>query len=292
MTLAPNGVLTYQTTYTVTQADLDNNGGGDGYIDNIAYADSSQTMQVSDSESVPILRNVGLTFDKSLISITGGNDNALADFAGDLLNYSFTVKNLGNVTLTNLVVTDALTGLNETLASLAPGASQAYSSTYTLLQSDLDTNGGGDGRIENTATVDSNETGILTDTEAATLIYKAQVDLTKYVSVDQGATWEDANTPTGPTLLSTAGFNPLFKYTALNNGTVTLNDVILTDGAYDLNGIDPGTAKNLGNLAPGQLAEFIFEAPYTAGQNSGDAMVTATALTPVMDIDNAYYLGA
>jgi hypothetical protein len=27
------------------------------------------------------------------------------------------------------------------------------------------------------------------------------------------------------------------------------------------------------------------------GQNSGDAIVTATALAPVVDIDNAYYLG-
>ncbi|MBU3652123.1 MAG: DUF11 domain-containing protein [Limnohabitans sp.] len=291
LTLAPDGVLAYTTTYTVTQADLDNNGGGDGYIDNIAYADSAQTLQVSDSESVPILRNIGMSIDKAFTSVSGGNANGVADFAGDILNYSFTVKNLGNVTLTNVVITDALTGLNASLTSLAPGASQSYTSTYTLLQSDLDTNGGGDGRIENTATVSSNETGVLQDTEAASLIYKAQVDLTKYVSVDQGSTWQDANIPTGPTLLATAGYNPLFKYTALNNGSVTLKDVILTDSAYDLNGIDAGTTKNLGDLAPGQLAEFIFEAPFTAGQNSGDAVVTATALTPVMDIDNAYYLG-
>lgn len=104
-------------------------------------------------------------------SVSGGNTNSVADFAGDLLNYSFTVKNLGNVTLTDLVVTDALTGMYETLASLAPGASKSHTSTYTLLQSDLDTNGGGDGRIENPATVYSNETGILADTEAASIIF-------------------------------------------------------------------------------------------------------------------------
>jgi uncharacterized repeat protein (TIGR01451 family) len=291
-TLAPNGVLTYLASYTLTQADLDNNGGGDGYIDNLALADCSQTSQVSDAESVPILRNVGLSFDKAFIGVTGGNGNTLADFAGDELNYSVTVNNVGTVTLTNVVVTDALTGLNQTLATLAPGASQTYTSTYTLQQSDLDTNGGGDGRVENSATVKTNETTPVTDTEAATLIYKAQIDLTKYVSVDQGATWEDANTPTGPTLLSSVGFNPLFKYTALNNGTVTLQDVILTDANYDLNGVDPGTSVNWGDLAPGQIAQLIFEAPFSFGQNSGDATVTATALTPVIDIDNAYYLGA
>ena len=47
----------------------------------------------------------------------------------------------------NVVVTDPQTGLNETLASLAPGATQTYTSSYTLQQSDLDTNGGGDGRV-------------------------------------------------------------------------------------------------------------------------------------------------
>ena len=176
------------------------------------------------------------------------------------------------------------------VASLAPGATQTYTSSYTLLQSDLDTNGGGDGRVENLATVDTNETAPLTDTEAATIIYSAKIDLTKYVSVDQGATWHDANTPTGPTLLSSAGFNPWFKYTALNNGTVTLKDVTLTDAVYDLNGDDAGTSWDWGDLAPGQTAELIFEAPYAPGQNSGDATVTATALTPVIDIDNAQSL--
>jgi hypothetical protein len=291
-TLAPNGVLTYLTSYTLTQADLDNNGGGDGYIDNVAIATCDQTPQASDTESVPLLRNVGLSFDKAFTGVTGGNDNGLADFAGDHLNYSVTVKNVGTVTLTDVVVTDALTGMHETLASLAPGASQTYTSSYTLQQSDLDTNGGGDGRVENLATVQTNETPPVSDTEAATLTYQAEIDLTKYVSVDQGATWEDANTPTGPTLLSTAGINPLFKYTAVNNGTVTLKDVLLTDAAYDLNGGDPGTSVNWGDLAPGQTAQLIFEAPFALGQNSGDATVTATALSPVIDIDNAYYLGA
>ena len=299
-TLAPNGVLTYQVHYTLTQADLDHNGdllgGPDGYIDNIAYADSAQTAQVSDTESVPILRSIGLTFDKDFTGVTGGNGNALADCAGDELNFSMTVKNVGTVTLHNVVVTDPATGLNETLASLAPGASQSYTASYLLKQSDLDSNGGGDGRVENSATVVSNETKPVSDTEGVTVIYDAQIDLTKYVSVDQGATWQDANTATGPTLLSSAGFNPWFKYTALNNGTVTLHDATLADAAYDLNGAEAGKDWYWGDIAPGQLAEFIYQAPYTPGQNSGDAVVTAyagTTLTPmVTDIDNAYYLGA
>ncbi|WP_291939928.1 hypothetical protein [Limnohabitans sp.] len=291
LTLAPNQVLTYQSSYLLTQTDLDNNGGGDGYIDNEVFADSTQTPQVSDTESVPILRKIAMSFDKELVDVNGGNGNNLADYAGDQLNYSFTVTNQGSVTLTNVLITDAQTGLNQTLASLAPGATTVLTSSYTLTQSDLDTNGGGDGRVENTATADSDQTLPVTDLEGVTVIYNAQIDLTKYVSVDGGLTWDDANLPTGPSLSSGAGINPQFKYTALNDGTVTLTDIILIDPTYDLNGGAAGTSLNWGDLAPGQMAEFIFTAPFALGQNSGDASVTASALTPVVDIDNAYYLG-
>ena len=291
LTLAPNATQTYQTFYVLTQADLDNNGDGDGYIDNIVIADSTQTPQISDVESVPLLRSIALAFDKEFVNVTGGNGNALADHAGDALNFSFTVTNQGTVTLTNVVVIDAVTGLNQTLASLAPGGQAVFNSSYTLLQSDLDSNGGGDGRVENTATADSDQTLAVTDIEGVTVIYDARIDLTKYVSVDGGATWEDANIPTGPILSSAAGVNPLYKYTALNDGTVTLQDLTLTDGDYDLNGGADGLALDWGDLAPGLTAEFIFEAPFMLGQNSGDAIVTATALAPVVDIDNAYYLG-
>jgi len=114
LTLAPNATQTYQTFYVLTQADLDNNGGGDGYIDNIVIADSSQTAQISDVESVPLLRSIALAFDKEFLNVTGGNGNALADFAGDALNFSFTVTNQGTVTLTNVVVIDAVTAEPDT----------------------------------------------------------------------------------------------------------------------------------------------------------------------------------
>ncbi|PUE43923.1 DUF11 domain-containing protein [Limnohabitans sp. Hippo3] len=291
MTLAPNAVQVYNVSYTLTQTDLDNNGGGDGTIDNSVIADSAQTLASSDTESVPVLSSIGIAFDKDFVGVSGGNENALADFAGDVLNYSFTVTNIGSVTLTNVSVVDDLTGLSETLASLAPGVTQTYTSSYTLLQSDLDTDGDGNRQVENYATADSDQTGPLLDFEGVTVIYDAQIDLTKYVSVDGGSTWDDANTLTGPTLSASAGLNPLFKYTALNNGTVTLQDVTLTDPAYDLNGSDAGTHWSWGDLAPGVTAELIFEAPFMLGQNSGDATVVATALSPVLDIDNAYYLG-
>ena len=56
---------------------------------------------------------------------------------GDLINYNITVKNTGNVTLFQIVVTDPLTGLSSTITSLAPGKSQEFNETYTVTKVDL-----------------------------------------------------------------------------------------------------------------------------------------------------------
>ncbi|MFY9182831.1 MAG: hypothetical protein WBJ45_14790 [Limnohabitans sp.] len=292
LTLAPGQTQTYLTSYTLTQADIDNNGGGDGYIDNVAVADSAQTTSVSDIESVPVLRTIGMDFDKGIVGINGGNGNDLADAAGDVLNYVFTVNNPGSVTLTNLTVVDNLTGLSETLASLAPGATVTYNSSYVLTQADLDSNAGGDGVLINTATADTSETPVFTDSEGVTVVYQPIIDLTKYVSVDNGVTWDDANGPTGPLLSSASGIDPQFRFTVTNTGNITLGDVTLTDAVYDLNGAEAGTAYSFGSLAVGASAEFIFTgAAWAVGQQSGDAAVSVAAMPLVLDIDNAYYLG-
>ena len=95
------------------------------------------------------------------MNVTGGDGDALADAVGDVLNYTVTVTNTGNVTLTGVTVVDPLTGQNISGVTLAPGASQTFNTSYTLTQADLDGagNAGGDRDIDNTATADSNETG-------------------------------------------------------------------------------------------------------------------------------------
>ena len=70
--------------------------------------------------------------------MTGGDGDALADAVGDVLNYTVTVTNTGNVTLTGVTVVDPLTGQSISGVTLAPGASQTYNTSYTLTQADLD----------------------------------------------------------------------------------------------------------------------------------------------------------
>ncbi len=56
----------------------------------------------------------------------------VAPFPGQTLTYSGTVSNTGNITLTNVLVTDSQTGSTPvfTLASLAPGASANFTGSY------------------------------------------------------------------------------------------------------------------------------------------------------------------
>ena len=88
---------------------------------------------------------------------------------GDVLNYTVTVTNTGNVTLTGVTVVDPLTGQNISGVTLAPGANQTFNTSYTLTQADLDGAGhaGGDHDIDNTATASSNETG---ETQASSTV--------------------------------------------------------------------------------------------------------------------------
>jgi len=69
---------------------------------------------------------------------------------GDTVSYTFTVTNNGNVTVSNIEVTDpTATVSGSIIASLAPGGSNnaAYTASYTVTQADIDS-----GSFDNTAT--------------------------------------------------------------------------------------------------------------------------------------------
>ena len=83
VTLAPGASQTFNTSYTLTQADLDGagNAGGDRDIDNTATADSNETgaRQATSTVEVPLVYNPALAIDKEFVNVTGGDGDALAD---------------------------------------------------------------------------------------------------------------------------------------------------------------------------------------------------------------------
>src|SRR5690606_4492633 len=84
-------------------------------------------------------------------------DNGTADVADvdDVITYTFTVANTGNVTLSDVVVSDPLPNIGTITpasATIEPGATAVFTATYTVTQDDVDTKAS----IENVATVNGN----------------------------------------------------------------------------------------------------------------------------------------
>ncbi|MCS5492000.1 DUF7507 domain-containing protein, partial [Algoriphagus limi] len=244
--IAPGTSVTIPTSYAITQADLDNNGGGDGDIDNTATADSDQTDPVTDSEEVPLDQDPSLAIDKTVLGVDDLNGNGLTD-AGDRINYNINVANDGNVTLTNVTVSDPLLGGSlATGVTLAPGADADYQGSYVILQSDVDTNGGGDGDIDNTATADSDQTDPVTDSEEVPVVQDPSI------SIDKSASQQE---------YEEVGEVITYTFTVTNTGNVTLTNVTVDDPLAGLSAITP---SSVATLAPG--ADAFFTATYEITQ--------------------------
>ncbi len=140
---------TWTYTFMITQAMLDS---GDP-IDNTATVDTDQTDPEDDDAEVTI----DLVPDPSIDIVKEGTvdmtvvppDNQ--PNPGDVIHYTFTVTNTGNVTLTNIMVTDPkVTVVGGPIPSLGPGDSDSvtFTATYVLTATDV-----AEGEVLNTAIV-------------------------------------------------------------------------------------------------------------------------------------------
>ena len=206
---------------------------------------------MSDDESVPLVYSPLIAIDKVFLNVTGGNGNELADAEGDVLNYRVVVTNNGNVTLTDVTVTDPLTGQDISGVTLAPGASEEYLTSYTLKQSDLDGQGGGDGDMDNTATADSLQTDPVSDDESVPLVYDPDLMIVKTADVE---------------MVDEVG--DLINYTIAvsNTGNITLTGLEVTDTLIedtlaprdeDTNGVIDGDVDADGEMDVGETWYWI-----------------------------------
>ena len=142
-TLAPGASVTCTATHSVTQADLDA-----GSVINTAHAVGTPPTGpalapvASNTVTVPVATAPGLSITK-----TAGSASYAALL--DVVPYSFTVTNTGNVSMSSIRVSDPLTGPVTCLAStLAPTIATTCTGSHTVTQADLDR-----GSIVNTAAV-------------------------------------------------------------------------------------------------------------------------------------------
>lgn len=110
----------------------------------------------------------------NVVRVTSANDSTVSVVggppqAGDVIQYSITVANTGNITLTGLSVIDRVesnaaldaafvSGDTDGDGDLDVGEVWRFSASYTLTQDDLNNAGGGDGLLNNLAIADALET--------------------------------------------------------------------------------------------------------------------------------------
>ncbi|MGB0908716.1 MAG: DUF7507 domain-containing protein, partial [Maricaulaceae bacterium] len=138
-TLAPGASTTFTASYVVTQADVDAGTAITNTASGNATPSAGTFTPPTDSASVDVEAvSPGMKFSKIASPNTGAA-------VGDVVTYTYQVFNVGNVTQSNVTVTDVHSGSGSlsaispaSVASLAPGTDATFTATYTITQADFD----------------------------------------------------------------------------------------------------------------------------------------------------------
>jgi hypothetical protein len=199
-----------------------------------------------------------------------------------LSNWEFFIDANGNEDWDADETKQATDDSGETTFTLTAGASY---SICEVLQTDWNSSDpAGATLCKSTGTVEP-------DTPLDTLYFgnwlsEPDIDLEKYVSVDDQATWHDADSLTGP--YTEVGSDVYFRFVVTNTGNVPLSPITLSDSDFDVSGCtltDP--------LGAGDSFECII-GPYAAvaGQHTNTGTATGDYESQTYtDEDDANYLG-
>ncbi len=247
----PGESIVCSGSYTIDAADI-----SAGFVTNTASAFTVEALSDPDQATVVLTGvNPELTVSKVLNFMPSPIE------LGSVLEYTVTVSNTGDATLSDVEVVDPLlTPSSVICATLAVGDSCVLTGTYTVTQADIDS-----GQIENTGSATSNESA----PDADTLI--TLIDQTPAIALVKTITDGDPYANVGEVIT--------YELTATNNGNVTLSDVIISDPDAAVGVCIPAQPAN---LAPGDT--LVCPASYTVDQGDIDAG-SFTNLASVAGID-------
>ena len=248
--MAPAGTCVLVTTYVVTAADVTA-----GSVVNVGTADAVQAGPVTEGESV-IVPTPSLEVVK-VLTANADEDGSGDVSVGDTLTYTLTATNTGTANLTNVVVSDDLTGDSTTCARVAPGASCVLKRTYVVTATDVAA-----GSVVNVGTADAVQVGPVTEGESVT-VPTPSLEVVKVLTANDDADGS-GDVSVGDTLT--------YTLTATNTGTANLTDVVVSDPL-----ITPGSTS-CALVAPGATCVLIGTYVVTAADvTAGSIVNTATA---------------
>ena len=300
--LAPGATdnSTFTATYTLTQSDVDA-----GNVLNLATAtgedpngdpvedESEDPTPVTppsdptcpDCTETELPQNPEIELLKEGTFVDGNGDGFAQ--VGETVTYTFEVTNTGNVTLTNVTISDPLVSVvGGPIASLAPGATDnsTFTATYTLTQSDVDA-----GNVLNLATAtgeDPNGDPVEDESEDPTPVTppsdptcpdctETELPQNPEIELLKEGTFVDGNGDG----FAQAGETVTYTFTITNTGNVTVTNITISDPLVTVQG------GPIASLAPGDTDNSTFTATYTLTQADVDAgnvlnLATATGEDP------------
>lgn len=253
----PGETVETTATYTITEADVL----AGEFVNTVtaSFSGEEDTPFEDDDQVDEIEEPKGhLTIDKVTTSEpANGSSYAL----GETITYKITATNDGNLTLTNVKVVDKLTGDEWEIASLAPGASEEFDTSYTVTEADILA-----GSVVNTATAegtspDPDKPDVPVnpgEEEEPTETEKPSLFVEKTAQPDEDGVYN-------------LGDEIHYVIKVTNNGNVTVNDITVKDELT-------GDEWQLDSLTPGESEEY--HATYTVTEEdilAGSITNVATA---------------
>ncbi|WP_299443437.1 PKD-like domain-containing protein [uncultured Aquimarina sp.] len=287
---------TFTATYTITLSDLNT-----GSITNSATVtgqdpDGTPITDISDDPNnpdnndidgdgdpddttvTPLLSNPRVSITKTGI-FEDENGDGLAQ-VGETISYAFDISNIGNVTITNINVTDALVTVTGAAINLNPGQNDTttFTASYSINQNDIDA-----GLVQNTAITngqdpngnpvsdtsddpnnptdnDTNGDGEPDDVTNTVLPFQGNLSLIKTALVAPDGSYDSV------------GEQIIYELSITNTGNVTLTNVVVSDANADAGSITPSVITS---ISPGQT--IIANATHTITQNEIDAGVVSNS---------------
>ncbi|WP_162431106.1 beta strand repeat-containing protein, partial [Christiangramia aestuarii] len=255
-TLEVGEVWTYTATYSVNQADIDNNSVLTNTISVIA--DELSTPEVA-TATTSVSRNPAWTVSK--VQTPAGQTYTNT---GDILTYGISLDNTGNISISNIKVTDLtadstpgvvrqadIVGNNDNI--MDPGESWYYTAQYTVTQADIDS---GSYTNKVSATGDPVGGGVFSGVEDQETIEASQTLSIDDVVVTEGENVDFLISLTGISATDIT-FTPQFS-----NGTATIGTDTGTPVQYSSNGGSSWTNYSSGQITiPSGITSLLVRIP-------------------------------
>ena len=255
-TLAVGETTTCTALHTVTQAEMD----AGGNVTNIATADSDQTAPVEDRLSIPIAGTpaMGLVKSSTTVEVTA---------AGQVVPYSYLLRNDGSVTLTGITLEDDNVDAPPVcpVNTLAAGETTTCTALHTVTQAEMDAGG----NLTNIATADSDQTAPVQDRLDIPINQNPVLSLVKSSTTVE---------------VTAAGQVVPYSYLLSNDGNVTLTGITLVDDNVDAAPVCPVDTLAVGETTTCTALHTVTQAEMDAGGNlTNIATADSDQTEPVQD---------